>query len=149
MLLAKSTASSNAEYILHNSIQLFTFVGTHFLQMESKSSFDIACTAIDVIVPHILSGKIFYFILLFIFWAVNFRLSSVSVIFDRAERILQLIAIITSLIFSSGGQKFEKNRNRALFFQFNALSYISKATDRKLCGIHYWLERQINHRIGI
>ena len=57
MLLAKSTASTNAEYILHNSIQLFTFVGTHFLQMESKSSFEIACTAIDVLVPHILSGK--------------------------------------------------------------------------------------------
>ena len=57
MLLAKSTASTNAEYILHNSIQLFTFVGTHFLQMESKSSFEIACTAIDVLVPHILSGR--------------------------------------------------------------------------------------------
>ena len=56
MLLAKSTASSNAEYILHNSIQLFTFVGTHFLQMESRSNFEIACTAIDVLVPHILSA---------------------------------------------------------------------------------------------
>ena len=128
MLLAKSTASSNAEYILHNSIQLFTFVGTHFLQMESKSSFDIACTAIDVIVPHILSGKIFYFILLFIFWAVNFRLSSVSVIFDRAERIFQLIAIITSLISS-----FEKNRNRAIFFYSLMPSHISK-DGKNNCG---------------
>ena len=56
MLLAKSTVSSNVEYILHNSIQLFTFVGSHFLQMESKASFDIACTAIDVLVPHILKA---------------------------------------------------------------------------------------------
>ena len=56
MLLAKSTVSSNIEYILHNSIQLFTFVGSHFLQMESKASFDIACTAIDVLVPHILKA---------------------------------------------------------------------------------------------
>lgn len=55
LLLAKSTAATNAEYILHNSIQLFTFVGTHFLQVESKTSFDIACTAIDILVPHILS----------------------------------------------------------------------------------------------
>ena len=56
MLLAKSTGTQNAEYILHNSIQLFTFVGSHFLQMESKSNFDIACTAIDVLVPHILDA---------------------------------------------------------------------------------------------
>ena len=56
MLLAKSTASHNAEYILHNTIQLFTFVGTHFLQVESQSNFDIACTAIDVLVPHILQA---------------------------------------------------------------------------------------------
>lgn len=56
MLLAKSTASHNAEYILHNTIQLFTFVGTHFLQVESQSNFDIACTAIDVLVPHILEA---------------------------------------------------------------------------------------------
>ena len=56
MLLAKSTASHNAEYILHNTIQLFTFVGTHFLQVESQSNFDIACTAIEVLVPHILQA---------------------------------------------------------------------------------------------
>ena len=56
LLLAKSTVSSNVEYILHNSIQLFTFVGSHFLQMESKSSFNVACTAIDVLVPHILKA---------------------------------------------------------------------------------------------
>ena len=55
LLLAKSTAAVNAEYVLHNSIPLFTFVGTHFLQVESKSSFTIACTAIDIIVPHILT----------------------------------------------------------------------------------------------
>ena len=56
LLLAKSTVSSNVEYILHNSIQLFTFVGSHFLQMESKAGFDVACTAIDVLVPHILKA---------------------------------------------------------------------------------------------
>ena len=44
-------------FYLSYSIQLFTFVGNHFLQMESKASFDIACTAIDVLVPHILKAS--------------------------------------------------------------------------------------------
>lgn len=58
LLLAKSSAAcTNAEYLLHNSIPLFTFVGTHFLQKaEARANFDIACTAIDIMVPHILKA---------------------------------------------------------------------------------------------
>ena len=52
LILAKSSAA-NPEYILHNSIPIFTFMGTHFLKIDAKQSFDVACQAIDVIIPHI------------------------------------------------------------------------------------------------
>ena len=52
LILAKSSAA-NPEYILHNSIPIFTFMGTHFLKIDAKHSFDVACQAIDVIIPHI------------------------------------------------------------------------------------------------
>ena len=52
LILAKASAS-NAEYVLHNSIPIFTFMGTHFLKIEARSSFDVACQAIDIIIPHI------------------------------------------------------------------------------------------------
>ena len=38
---------------MHNSIPIFTFMGNHFLKIEAKSSFDVACQAIDIIIPHI------------------------------------------------------------------------------------------------
>lgn len=54
LILAKLSAA-NPEYILHNSIPIFTFMGTHFLKIDAKHSFDVACQAIDVIIPHIQS----------------------------------------------------------------------------------------------
>lgn len=52
LILAKAS-TFNAEYVLQNSIQIFTFMGTHFLKIDSKQSFDVACQAIDIIIPHI------------------------------------------------------------------------------------------------
>jgi hypothetical protein len=54
LILAKASAC-NAEYVLQNSIQIFTFVGSHFLlKVDSRHSFDVACQAIDIIIPHIM-----------------------------------------------------------------------------------------------
>ena len=54
LILAKQASSaSSAEYVMHNSIPIFTFMGNHFLKIEAKSSFDVACQAIDIIIPHI------------------------------------------------------------------------------------------------
>ena len=54
LILAKQASSaSSAEYVLHNSIPIFTFMGNHFLKIEAKSSFDVAVQAIDIIIPHI------------------------------------------------------------------------------------------------
>jgi hypothetical protein len=39
------------EYVLQNSMTIFTFMGTHLLKMDSKHSYQIACEAIDVIIP--------------------------------------------------------------------------------------------------
>eukprot|EP00095_Tigriopus_kingsejongensis_P008024 maker-scaffold1494_size38455-snap-gene-0.15 protein:Tk08024 transcript:maker-scaffold1494_size38455-snap-gene-0.15-mRNA-1 annotation:"hypothetical protein DAPPUDRAFT_192569" len=52
LILAKAS-TFNPEYVLQNSIQIFTFMGTHFLKIDSKQSFDVACQAIDIIIPHI------------------------------------------------------------------------------------------------
>ena len=54
LILAKqASCASSAEYVMHNSIPIFTFMGSHFLKIEAKSSFDVACQAIDIIIPHI------------------------------------------------------------------------------------------------
>jgi hypothetical protein len=54
LILAKqASCASSAEYVMHNSIPIFTFMGNHFLKIEAKSSFDVACHAIDIIIPHI------------------------------------------------------------------------------------------------
>ena len=54
LILAKqASCASSAEYVMHNSIPIFTFMGNHFLKIEAKSSFDVACQAIDIIIPHI------------------------------------------------------------------------------------------------
>lgn len=52
LILAKASAC-NAEYVLQNSIQIFTFMGSHFLKIDSRHSFHVACQAIDIIIPHI------------------------------------------------------------------------------------------------
>ena len=41
LILARASAA-NAEYVLHNSIPIFTFMGSHFLKAEARSSFDVA-----------------------------------------------------------------------------------------------------------
>ena len=64
LILAKSSAA-NPEYILHNSIPIFTFMGTHFLKIDAKQSFDVACQAIDVIIPHIQSVCMVNFVPIF------------------------------------------------------------------------------------
>ncbi len=46
-------AASNADYVIQNSIPIFTFMGGHFLRRDSVHSFAVACQAIDVIVPTI------------------------------------------------------------------------------------------------
>ena len=54
LILAKqASCASSAEYVMHNCIPIFTFMGNHFLKIEAKSSFDVACQAIDIIIPHI------------------------------------------------------------------------------------------------
>ncbi|XP_040574972.1 uncharacterized protein l(2)k09022 [Lepeophtheirus salmonis] len=52
LILAKSSAC-NPDYVLHNSIPIFTFMGNHFVKMDSRHSFDVACQAIEIIIPHI------------------------------------------------------------------------------------------------
>jgi len=39
------------DYVLQNSLTIFTFMGNHLLKMDSKHSYKIACESIDVIVP--------------------------------------------------------------------------------------------------
>lgn len=41
------------EYVLQNSMTIFTFMGSHLLKIDSKQSYKIACDALDVIVPAI------------------------------------------------------------------------------------------------
>ncbi len=53
MVLARSCAAGDAEYVIQNSVSIFTFMGSHFLRVDSKHSFEVACAAIDIIVPHI------------------------------------------------------------------------------------------------
>ena len=43
----------NPDFILQNSITIFTFMGSHLLKVDSKHSFQVACQALDVIVPAI------------------------------------------------------------------------------------------------
>jgi len=53
-VLARCSLSS-PEFVLQNSMTIFTFMGSHLLKMDSKHSYRIACEAIDVIVPAIRS----------------------------------------------------------------------------------------------
>ena len=53
LTLAKLSAFS-ADYVFQNAISIFTFMGDHYLKLDSKRSFEVACDAIDIIVPHIL-----------------------------------------------------------------------------------------------
>ena len=46
-------AVSNPDFILQNSITIFTFMGSHLLKVDSKHSFQVACQALEVIVPAI------------------------------------------------------------------------------------------------
>ena len=43
----------NPDFILQNSITIFTFMGSHLLKVDSLHSFQVACQALDVIVPAI------------------------------------------------------------------------------------------------
>ena len=43
----------NPDFILQNSITIFTFMGSHLLKVDSQHSFQVACQALDVIVPAI------------------------------------------------------------------------------------------------
>ena len=43
----------NPDFILQNSITIFTFMGSHLIRVESSSSFQVACQALDVLVPAI------------------------------------------------------------------------------------------------
>ena len=43
----------NPDFILQNSITIFTFMGSHLLKVDSLHSFHVACQALDVIVPAI------------------------------------------------------------------------------------------------
>ena len=47
LILAKASGAPGcdaAEYVLQNSIQIFTFVGSHFLlKVDSRRSFEVAC----------------------------------------------------------------------------------------------------------
>merc|ERR1719481_626116 len=49
-------AVSNPDFILQNSITIFTFMGSHLLQVDSRRSFQVACEALDVLVPAIKSS---------------------------------------------------------------------------------------------
>ncbi len=53
LVLAKACAAGDADYVIQNSVPIFTFMGSHFLRMDSRHSFEVACTAIDIIIPHI------------------------------------------------------------------------------------------------
>ena len=44
-------ALADPDFILHNSITIFTFMGSHLLQVDSKRSFQVACEALQVLVP--------------------------------------------------------------------------------------------------
>jgi len=46
-------AVANPDFILQNSITIFTFMGSHLLKVDSKHSFQVACQALEVIVPAI------------------------------------------------------------------------------------------------
>ena len=46
-------AVSNPDFILQNSITIFTFMGSHLLKVDSKHSFQVVCQALEVIVPAI------------------------------------------------------------------------------------------------
>ena len=46
-------AVSNPDFILQNSITIFTFMGSHLLKVDSKHSFQVACQALEVIIPAI------------------------------------------------------------------------------------------------
>ena len=43
----------NPDFILQNSITIFTFMGSHLLKVDSRHSFQVACQALDVLVPAI------------------------------------------------------------------------------------------------
>ncbi len=53
LVLAKACAAGDAEYVIQNSVPIFTFMGSHFLKVDSRRSFEVACAAIDIIIPHI------------------------------------------------------------------------------------------------
>jgi len=44
-------ALANPDFILHNSITIFTFMGSHLLKVDSRRSFQVACEALEVLVP--------------------------------------------------------------------------------------------------
>jgi len=46
-----STALAKPDFILHNSLTIFTFMGSHLLQVDSKRNFQVACEALEVLVP--------------------------------------------------------------------------------------------------
>ena len=46
-------AVANPDFILQNSITIFTFMGSHLLKVDSKHSFQVACQALEVIIPAI------------------------------------------------------------------------------------------------
>ena len=43
----------NPDFILQNSITIFTFMGSHLLRVDSRNSFQVACQSLDVLVPAI------------------------------------------------------------------------------------------------
>jgi hypothetical protein len=51
-VLAKCAITS-PDFVLHNSMAIFTFMGSHLLKVDSRHSYQVACEAIDVIVPAI------------------------------------------------------------------------------------------------
>ena len=51
-VLAKCAVTS-PDFVLHNSMTIFTFMGSHLLKVDSRHSYQVACQAIEVIVPAI------------------------------------------------------------------------------------------------
>ena len=53
LILAKASGAPGcdaAEYVLQNSIQIFTFVGSHFLlKVDSRRSFEVACQVREMV----------------------------------------------------------------------------------------------------
>jgi hypothetical protein len=56
-VLAKCAVTS-PDFVLHNSMAIFTFMGSHLLKVDSRHSYQVACEAIEVIVPAIKAASL-------------------------------------------------------------------------------------------